>query len=86
MTVIKFKLVFSVTGKPVMQNRWALSLGDIARIQTLYNCSGVTGIAITYKCYDKIGNGIQYRGNISITESGLNCQKWNAQKPQQHQM
>ena len=35
-------------------------------------------------CYDPANKGFTYNGTISITESGLPCQKWNSQEPHPH--
>lgn len=33
-------------------------------------------------CYD--GDGSFYRGSVNVTETGLVCQEWSAQVPNQH--
>lgn len=74
----------SSTGLPIIKNNWAFSFGDIKRVRTAYNCSRVAGARRTTSCYQRVANGIRYRGNVSVTKSGLRCQNWKGQTPHEH--
>ena len=41
--------------------------------------------AITYPNCKLTREGMEYRGNISVTTSGRTCQRWDRQKPHAHE-
>ena len=33
-----------------------------------------------------VGNGAEYRGNVSVTVTGITCQAWSSQTPHRHNL
>ncbi|XP_072042783.1 uncharacterized protein [Amphiura filiformis] len=54
-----------------------------AKLASIHSVAEQVFLAGDIECYTE-SNGADYRGHISVTESGKICQKWTSQTPQEH--